>query len=251
MADKVLTKEKKLARLAAANFSTNLMAAVNEFSLLAKESDLGIKPEEAPSMFLSLLEPYRYPMKDGLVEYMYFKDPDIESMSLFEGFHVPSFTERLNEAGVDTGLARDIENHLAEKERSILEKNKTEAYLESEHKLIEKARKAYDDPSHRNSSARKTAAIRALGLSKSGNPSRINHKKAWFRYVQLIREKAYSRESAVIGIIIEFDYGSYESAVRCMHYQRTELLNKWKEIDPKHYPQAIELLKGIVPQSSR
>jgi len=239
-----LTKE-KAARMAAANHSTDPVAAVVEYAKLTKEKVL---PDfnKIQKEFLDQLPPYRHPVNGEEAEWMIYFDPNCLEIngSILE---IPQFLFDATKDGMTDELLAKIKKYVLDAERDKVSLAQAKSELTELKNTIATARQVYHNNLKRRPDWRNARVAQTLGLSSGNNPKHIDGRKAYMDYVMLVRREGQPRKEAVKEIQKRYGYNSYNSTLKALYQERKLLYDKWEELYPSDLPEIRKRLERLIP----
>jgi hypothetical protein len=258
-------EKRKLAIVAASSYSTEPMGALFEYARLTKQDFFGTDSSEIiqklSDEFYSLIPKYRYPAADQSAENSLYIDPeprrlfidpetipfyiDPEKIPIMVVWEAPSFLASLK-GQINEDLYEPIFRYVKESENQKINLQLLTERLEKLESIINQAyaeyKKEYDRIEKRNA-----AVVIALGFSKGVPQKRIDKKRVYSDYVNIVRKEGKEPRDAVsqVGQIHKI---STDGIIKVLHeYRKENIYDFYEKNHPSMLPKIKEQLKGFIP----
>ncbi len=205
--------------------------------------------KQAQKEMLSVLEGYKHPVKNALIEHEIFfgdngfrfekvlRSPDWvkDSKSLLE---VPKPLREKIRTYVNE--AEDVKRYYKDCRKELTRLREMIAHATDEYK---------PRPGNDTSAKRNARVVPALGLSpgKKGRVKTIDHDGAYCRYVQLVRHQGESQQEAIKVLRKAFDYQSNDTTIKHLHDSLLKVKEWWRTVEREKPPGLKEYWIGLVP----
>ncbi|GAB6144199.1 hypothetical protein [Desulfocicer niacini] len=248
--------KKAAARKAAAAHSTNAWKAVNEYANLTGQILFETDGQNVVNHFnrireemFNLLEPYRHPVGDSIIEYATFYSPSLEDIDFnMTGYQIPPFIDELKECEVAPNILKQIQDYVKKTEQDKIKLNDYERRLTSIESDLQDAQNAWDNAPK---DERKTLICEILGFSTGKRSRSYNGVNIFHEYVSLIRKQGLSRKKAVEEIMNKYGFTSIERTKRNLQNYRLEIYQDVDKKAPNFAKDFRKIMKGVVPSYNK
>lgn len=240
------TKErirKKTIEIATEHSSNSTAALIKFVSMIHAETGQFNNGTWAGEMMKQILPPYRLPASDEFSEHYCFYgcfELDMHATA----YQDPPFLNVLNKLKVPEDVCQQIKDYVADAEHK---KNRLNECIQEKKLLEEKinaAAKAWSQDGTTNK--RKTLVVQVMGLSNGKVEARIDHRRAFTDYVDLVRKKGEEPIDAEKIVALKHGFNSHMAARKSLQKTHGEILKKAREFSKEHGASIAKHIKGLV-----